>query len=329
MRDSVTKRRVSEAELARLVSSAFGPSASVAGWRELAGGTYNAAYAVTLDDGRELVLKVAPPPHLELLTHEVDLMRTEVDFYRRAAAVGVPVPEVVYAGFERDLLGTDFAFFSLVPGTDLRSLVDSLPPAEIAALRGQVAGLTARLHTITGSGYGYPLRGSRSWQSSWRGAFGAMVDDLMADAERLSAAKPLPAPPERIAALMRRHASCLDEVTRPALVHFDLWDGNVFVERGPQSPDGWRITGFIDGERAFYGDPIAELVSLTLFREPEPELLAGIELTESVSRRLNLYTTYLYVIMAIEGATRGWYDEDRVKFESWLAERIDAQLALL
>ncbi|BCB83289.1 phosphotransferase family protein [Phytohabitans suffuscus] len=324
MRDSLTKRRVSEDELARLVSRAFGPSASVAGWRELAGGTYNAAYAVTLDGGRDLVLKVAPPPHLKLLTHEVDLMRTEVDFYRRAAAVGVPVPDVVYAGFERDLLGTDFVFLSLVPGTDLRSLVDTMPPAEVAAVRGQVAGLTARLHTVTGGGYGYPLRGSRTWQPSWRGAFGAMVDDLMADAARLD--KPLPASPERIGALMRRHAGALDEVTRPALVHFDLWDGNVFVQ---PSGGGWQVTGFIDGERAFYGDPVAELASLALLREPEPELLAGIELTGSTLLRLDLYRTYLYVIMAIEGATRGWYDEERVRFETWLAERIDAQLALL
>jgi aminoglycoside phosphotransferase (APT) family kinase protein len=326
MRDSITKRRVSEDELARLLLRAFGPDTAVTAWRELAGGTYNAAYAVTLGDGRELVLKVAPPPHLKLLTHEVDLMRTEVDFYQRAGTVGVPVPEVVYAGFERDLVGTDFVFLSLVPGADLHSLVDSLPAAEIAAVRGEVAGLTARLHTITGSRYGYPLRGSRSWQSSWRGAFGAMVDDLLADAERLSSAKSLPAPPERIGALLRRHADVLDEVTRPALVHFDLWDGNVFIARGP---DGWRVTGFIDGERAFYGDPVAELVSLALLREPEPELLGGIELGGSVLRRLDLYRTYLYVIMAIEGATRGWYDEERVRFETWLAERIDAQLALL
>jgi hypothetical protein len=164
---------------------------------------------------------------------------------------------------------------------------------------------------------------------------------------------------------MRRHASCLDEVTRPALVHFDLWDGNVFVERSQQNPgaggirseersdeagsrrppgapserseriqqnpeaSGWRVTGFIDGERAFYGDPVAELASLSLFREVEPELLNGVELSGTALRRLDLYRTYLYVIMAIEGATRGWYDEERVKFEAWLAERIDAQLALL
>ncbi|MFC0531996.1 phosphotransferase family protein [Phytohabitans kaempferiae] len=343
MRDSLTKRRVSEDELARLVLRAFGPGAGVSAWRELSGGTYNAAYAVTLGGGRlggrrEVVLKVAPPPDLKLLSHEVDLMRTEVDFYRRAATVGVPVPEVLFAGFERDLIGTDFVFLSLVPGTDLHSLAGGRPPAEFAAVRGQVAGLTARLHSITGSGYGYPLRGSRTWQPTWRGAFGAMVDDLVADAERLAPAKPLPAAPAWIGALMRRHADVLDDVTRPALVHFDLWDGNVFVAPDDTAaPAGWRVTGFIDGERAFYGDPAAELVSLALFREPEPELLSGysagggapIALTGSVARRLDLYRTYLYLIMAIEGATRGWHDEERVRFETWLAARIDAQLALL
>jgi hypothetical protein len=84
---------------------------------------------------------------------------------------------------------------------------------------------------------------------------------------------------------------------------------------------------------------VAELVSLVLLRDiaDEPEILAGyaagggppIELTASVRRRLNLYTTYLYTIMAIEGATRGWYGDERARYESWLGERLDAQLALL
>ncbi|ROT29329.1 hypothetical protein [Micromonospora sp. HM5-17] len=64
-------------------------------------GTFTAAYGVRLADGTDLVLKVAPPPELTLPSHEVDLMRTEVDVYRRAARVGVPVPEVRYAGAAR------------------------------------------------------------------------------------------------------------------------------------------------------------------------------------------------------------------------------------
>ncbi|GAA4683030.1 phosphotransferase family protein [Phytohabitans rumicis] len=328
--ESSTKRKVTEAELVQLVHRGFGAQTEIARWHELTDGTYNAAYAVTLADERDLVLKVAPAPGLKLLTHEVDLMRTEVDFYRLTSGAGVPVPEVAFADFDRDLLDSDYAFLSRIPGTDLHSSLKELTPAETADVRGQVAGLTARIHRITGPGYGYPLRDSRSWQSTWRGAFGAMVDDLVADAQRLD--KPLPVPPERIGAMIRRHADVLDEVDRPALVHFDLWDGNVFIV--PTS-GGWRVAGFIDGERAFYGDPVAEFVSLALFRDlaDAPEILAGydppIELNASVSRRLNLYTTYLFTIMAVEGATRGWDGDERARYEEWLLERLDAQLAML
>jgi hypothetical protein len=93
MFDSRTKRRVTAAELAALTARAFGPGGRPAAARELTDGAYNAVYAVTVD-GRELILKVAPPPGLKLLTHEVDLLRTEVEFYHRAGPAGVPVPEV-------------------------------------------------------------------------------------------------------------------------------------------------------------------------------------------------------------------------------------------
>lgn len=333
--ESLTRRRISDAELRDLVRRGFDP-ARPRQWRELTGGTYNAAYSVLLDTGADLVLKVAPPPDLVLLRHEVDLMRTEVDFYRRAARVGVAVPEVVFAGFARDLVGSDFVFLSRIDGVCLRDVRDDLAPDAVAAVRAEIAAQTARLHTITGDGYGYPLRDSRSWQPSWRAAFGAMVEDILADATRLRTAA-LPAPPEKIGALLRRHADALDEVDRPALVHFDLWDGNVFVR--PDGRGGATLTGLIDGERAFFGDPVAELVSLTLFRDldAEPEILAGyaaagpnrIDLTAGVRRRLALYTGYLYLIMLVEGATRGWHGPQRTEFETWLAGRLDEQLGRL
>jgi aminoglycoside phosphotransferase (APT) family kinase protein len=332
---SLTRRHVTEPELRSLVRRGFGDRAEIDRWHELTGGTYNAAYAITLVDGTDLVLKVAPPPELKLLSHEVDLMRTEVDFYHRAGRAHVAVPNVVYFDFDRDLIGTDFVFLSRVAGTDLYRTRDDLTPAQLAAVRGETAAIAARLHTVTGPAYGYPLRGSHSWQSSWRAAFGAMVDDILADATRLGSA--LPAPPERIGALLRRQADALDEVRRPALVHFDLWDGNVFI--AADAAGTVRVTGLIDGERAFFGDPLAELVSMTLFRnlDDEPEILAGyasaghggLELTDTARRRLTLYTIYLYLIMAIEGATRGWDGPERSEHEKWLIGLLDTELGRL
>jgi aminoglycoside phosphotransferase (APT) family kinase protein len=246
------------------VRRGFGHDAAVAAWSELPDGTYNAAYSVTIaGHGAELVLKIAPDPRRRLLTYEVDLMRTEVDFYRRAAAAGVPAPEVIFADFQRDLLETDYVFLSRVPGVPLNAVRERMPQPELADVRAELAAITARLHSVTGPGFGYPLRRSRTWQPTWPGAFGAMVDDVVADARRLESE--LPATPERIGALIHRHADVLHEVPRPSLVHFDLWDSNVFVEAGADG--NWRVSGLIDGERAFLGDPVAELVSLALYRD--------------------------------------------------------------
>ena len=331
--ESLTKRRVSTDELAAMVRRGFGERAQVVARSELTEGSYNAVYLVNVaEPNTDVVLKVAPDPRLRLLTYEVDLMRTEVEFYRRALAASVPVPEVIFADFGRCLLETDYVFLSRIPGVPLNTVKKQMSKTELAALRAALAGITARLHALTGSGFGYPCRASRTWKSTWRGAFGLMVDDLLADAVRLKSE--LPAPPQRIAALIRRHDDVLDQVEQPAFVHFDLWDGNVFVT--PRGDGRWRITGLIDGERAFFGDPVAELVSLALYRDvtDQPELLSGyaagsvvapawltaaehapIELADGARRRLALYATYLYLIMSIEGVTRGFdgpdYDASR------------------
>jgi aminoglycoside phosphotransferase (APT) family kinase protein len=114
------------------------------------------------------------------------------------------------------------------------------------------------------------------------------------------------------------------------LVHFDLWDGNVFV-------DDRRVSGLIDGERCFYGDTLAELVSMALLREVDdvPEVLAGyatragrpLLLDESARIRLALYAAYLYLIMIVEGPSRGFSGPERGAFVDRLRALLDAQLA--
>jgi aminoglycoside phosphotransferase (APT) family kinase protein len=309
--DSLTKVPVTGAELAAMVRRGFGDAAWVAERVALTDGSYNAVDRVHLADGRVFVLKVAPPPALKLLTHEVDLMRTEVDFYRRAARVGAPVPGVAHADLGRDLIDRDYAFLELLEGESLAVAGPRLSTVDTARVRRELGAAVGRLHAATGDGYGYPLRGSRTWRPTWRQAFLAMVEDILADGARLGTE--LPEPPAAIRARIERNAHVLDAVDRPALVHFDLWDGNVFLR---STPEGWRLTGIIDGERAFYGDPYAEFVSIALFRDIRelPDVLDGyaeatgapVVFTEEVRVRVALYTCYLYLIMATEGPTRGF-----------------------
>jgi Ser/Thr protein kinase RdoA (MazF antagonist) len=202
-----------------------------------------------------------------------------------------------------------------------------MPPAALAEVHRELGAVAARLAGVTGPRFGYPRRDGRTGSPRWSTSFLAMVDDVLADGVALGTA--LPAPAEDIARLAHAHARLLDEVTTPSLVHFDLWDGNVFVR-----PDGagWRVEGLIDGERAFYGDPIAELVSLALLRDPAdvPGLLPGFlgrDLTAAERTRWRLYSLYLYLIMLTEGVTRGHDPAAPDPIRLLTAERLTALLA--
>jgi aminoglycoside phosphotransferase (APT) family kinase protein len=311
---SRTQVALSAGEIESLIRDAFGAGARVAASRPLSGGTFNACWAVALADGAEHVLKVAPPPSLPLLRHERDLLRTEADFYARAAAAGVPVPAVLHADFGRRRIASDWLVMTKVPGASLHALRRRLAPAERDAVRRELGRATARLAAIEGERFGYPVAAVGTQASSWRAAFAAMLGILLDDADRYRVR--LPRPRAAIEGLLEGALPALDAVATPRLVHFDLWDGNVFVERGPSGAGASaRLAGILDGERAFWGDPLAELASLALFGEIENEtaLLAGWaeelgrapRFAEEERTRIALAQLYLYLLMWIEMAPRG------------------------
>ncbi len=277
----------------------------------LAGGTYNTVSRVTLRDGQRLVVKLPPDNDAgSTLTYEHDLLRAEVDYYQAAAAIpGTPVPHVLHTG-----LGPGKLVAGLVmterPGTPWHEAEATLSTGERAALREELGTVVARLHTLTGPGFGYPGRPlGRPLADTWREAFTAMMEALLADAERYHAR--LPTPVADLRKVFAAGAEVLDDVTRPALVHFDLWPGNLLLDGDPGGDR--RLSGLIDGERMFWGDPVAEFVSLALFDnlERDEAFLGGYaaaggaaDFDDSVRRRLALYRCYLYLIMLIEVVPR-------------------------
>ncbi|TCN35034.1 phosphotransferase family enzyme [Kribbella orskensis] len=270
------KRQLDRAGLDELLAEAgVGPAASS---EELTEGTFNTVYRIGRPDG-DLILKLSPDPDAPGLTYEQDLIHTEAEFYR--AALGkAPVPEVVHEG-------EDYLLMTALPGTTLQSAGAG------AGVRGELGGIVASLHEVTGTGFGYPQKGL---VQRWSEAFLSMVDDVLGDAERYAVRLPRPAEQIWQAALDRK--DLLDDVRTPRLIHFDLWDGNVLVEDG-------RITGLVDGERAFWGDPVAEFVSLSLLSGLDDELLAGYG-ADVDREKLSLYRVYLYLIMLVEGTPRGY-----------------------
>jgi aminoglycoside phosphotransferase (APT) family kinase protein len=197
-------------------------------------------------------------------------------------------------------------------------------------LRRELGGIVAGLHAMTGSEFGYP-----AWPltASWRTAFSSMLDTILAEADQYGVTLPLPT--SEIRRRAARHESVLDDVTTPVLVHFDLWDGNILIDLANGTP---RIGGLIDAERAFWGDPLADFVSLALLGDirQDEAFLAGYHeaggparLDASSPVRLALYRSYLYLIMLVEAVPRGYGAPHREWLERRVAPVLAAELDLL
>jgi hypothetical protein len=169
----------------------------------------------------------------------------------------------------------------------------------------------ARVHRLTGDRYGYT--GDRAHGATWRLAFTAIVDELLTDAVVWDVTLPVPA--QRLRDVLARHEPVLDLVKRPALLHFDLWDGNLLA--AVDATAATRLAGLVDGERYLYGDRLLDLVSPCLLRRIEDELghpfLRGyiaesgepFLAEETVRIQLALYRLHLYLIMLVEIPSRG------------------------
>jgi len=287
--------------------------------RPLSGGTYNTVEELRLSDGTRYVLKIPPPRSAAGLTHEVELLTAEAVFCRAAASVGVPTPEVVSAG-QHHLLMTH------CPGAPWSEAV----PAEQAALRSELGSLVARLHTVTGPGFGYPSGALGPLAPDWRTAFTTMYDAVLDDARRYRSW--LPRPVDEVARIAKSAYDALEDVRVPRLVHFDLWPGNILVDHSEQAP---RIGGLIDGERMFWGDPLADFVSLALLDDirQDRDFLTGYqeaggraEFDAPARRRLALYRSYLDLIMLVETVPREVSDERVARVRESVAPELLAAL---
>jgi len=310
--DSRTKRRLEPGQIQALVHHAMGSSVNVTSTRELTGGFFNVSYALELSSGPPVVLKVAPPPDVPILTYEHGIMRTEIELYERVRReTSVPVPKVIASDFTRSRLDTDYFFMEMLRGAPLNEVKRKLSRAELEGVKAELGQIVGHLNALRADRFGYPRPEARASAPTWREAFLAMVANILEDAGRYGVKLPRPTPD--ILAMFRGRAGALDAVKVPVLTHFDLWEGNIFVLRDGGPP---KIEAIIDGERAFWGDPNAELTSVVLFGDIEREASflrgyqaatgAPLAFNDNLRERLLLYRAYLYLIMVIEAAPRGY-----------------------
>lgn len=271
--------------------------------RELSEGWFNAAYDIRLADGREVILKIAPPKDAEVMLYERNIMATEIAATRLVRQnPAIPAPEIYFFDDARDLCDVDYFFMEKIAGDNLEHVKASLPAETQAELERRIGAIIREVNGFTGSYFGYA--GNPDLRANtWKEAFITIVESVLEDGARKNAAYDYGY--DEIRAALRQHAPALEEITTPRLVHWDAWDSNFFVKDG-------RITGIIDFERALWADPLMESLFRPFFGDGVTNAMHGYgktSFTFAEEQRCHLYSLHLALVMNTECAYRD-YDTD-------------------
>lgn len=242
-------RRLTRAQAKSILGIWLGAPTACTEIIPLKGGMVNSVFRLRFDrDPYRAVVKIHGPGN--------DTFDTEaggLEYLRSHTTC--PVPRVYAHDGTADLVPHAYLLLEDVAGTCLEAA--DLLPAERTDIEVHLASLLRELHDHRGQSWGAIDVGGpgRSWADTF--------------ADRLTKAWALPEVSRRLpdTALSKaersidlaRHA--LTESDRPALVHGDVWAGNMIVHR---REEGWRVAALLDPDLQF-ADAEFELAYLEVF----------------------------------------------------------------
>lgn len=355
--ESLSKIRLSVTQLDQLCRSQL--QAGLVAAQEYTQGWFNTIHRLELADGRQAVIKVSPPPALKVLRYEHNLLATEIQVLGLLARAGIPAPRVLAQAPGCSFFDHPYFIMEHVPGITLsarrqelearqKATPDDPRPAARQQFWDQTCGrLQARINQLQPAS-----------PATWPEAFGRMVGQLLDDAA--DAGIRLSFSPTALRDRLDQAGPALARVRRPALVLWDLHDGNLLVNDPPAGPEAAdRITGVLDCDRALWGDPLLECWFRTLWGGPSPHFVsawldqlaclgagqlqaihrshpgepdqettaAGFLARAEVLERLHLYDLYLALVMRVEAVYRG-YEAGHIAWTEGLLAQALASLGL-
>jgi fructosamine-3-kinase len=217
---SVTKSKKDEQTLLQMLHSAF-PDKEVVKIEELTEGFFNVAYNITLSDGSEAILKIAPSPDKDIMTHEINIMFSEVDSMRRIAKeTGVPAAEILYYDNSHTICDSDYFLMEKLRGKDFWNSMKEMTDEQKNKIFYQVGKYNAIINNIKNSRFGYYGQPDRM-TDNWYHFFYSMILDTYQDAERKNIE--IKVPKEKLLGMLEADRAIFEQVREPKLVHWDLW----------------------------------------------------------------------------------------------------------
>lgn len=244
--------------------------------------------------------------------------------YDLLAGSGLPVPSVILLDDSRNLSPYDTLILTLLPGEAIAASQGNLNQQEIESLAFQAGQFLARLHRYTFSGFG-KLR----WRGNWPfNTWPAMFWDYAARYLEPALAAGLLTEEElvRLVAVLEQAEPTLAAVKRASLVHSDYHYENILHQSD-------RVTGLLDFEWAYAGDPASDFVAAQererVLPGSEPAFRAGYEairpLPPGMEARVRLYRLFLHLESAVTAHEWGDFDTRQSELQALAADLADIE----
>lgn len=308
---AITKCKQTNDNIIRMARVVF-PERGIPQIKELTEGMCNVAYKLTYEDGFQTILKIASPIKSGFMSNERNLMEAEVKAMKLVAEhTDVKVAQIYAYDVSKSLCEGDYFFMECMEGDNWITVYDDLQEKIRSQLRRQVGALQKKLTAITNDKFGMLGDEEHFFDSLFDFTY-YLIGNVLHDAEKREVE--IGVPKKVILDTLEKDRAFFDEVKTATLVHWDMWEGNVFVKDG-------KVTGIIDWERAMWGDPLMD----EPFRhhKRKNDFLEGfgcLTLSEAEMRRIYWYDVFLFLTMMTEGVYREYEDDGQYHWSKGLFE---------
>lgn len=308
----ITKNKQSEETLLKMTRSAF-PEKEVKSITELTEGMCNVAYRIVFQDGSESILKIAAKDRSGNTSNEIGLMEAEVTAMQLVSEhTNIPVAKVYKYDTSRTLCDGEYFFMEKMSGENLSKIRDTLFEEERTEIYKEIGRYSKQLTAIKNSAFGM-LGDSRRFSSLYD-FVEYLLGNLLSDAEKKNIDILIDG--EKLSVALAADRAAFEKVEAATLVHWDMWEGNIFVENG-------RVSGIIDWERAMWGEPFMD--DRFRYHNRNQAFLTGFgqtEFSENEKKRLRWYDIILYLTMMIEVFYREFEDDGQYRWAGEMLKKV-------
>ena len=281
----------------------------------LGAGEFNAVFKVETEH-KTYVLKIAPPKNTFVLTYEKNMMRSEVFWYEKMHEyTSINAPNIYISDFSNEIISSDCFIMEMMEGQPLWMF--KFTREEHDRIQAKKIEMLTQIHKIHNDKYGYLQTGLHD---TWYDAIHNMVSNLITDCNNLGRETPDGC---KLLQYIEKNQELLSKVPC-SMVNFDLWDSNILYNN--------RNLTWIDPERSFWGDPIADFITIGKGQKtPLSEKLSEIEIYNRTAEvpisanseeciRYAIAVGYLALVEEVEKYVR--YEPDE---ENFIRNTVDAR----